>query len=553
MSVDNRPVFNYRYGELRFESRRSPLIARHAAVATSQPLAAQVGLDVLRRGGNAADAAVATAAALNVLEPTMTGIGGDCFALYFDSANREVHAVNGSGRAPAALTLAELDRRGVSGELPERGALAVTVPGAAAAWDDTVARHGRLPIADVLAPAIALAEDGAPVSPLVAYLWAQGEPHLRQGPYAEEMLFRGRPPHAGEIWRNPTLARTLRAVANGGAEGFYTGRIAEAVCAVVQQLGGVLDTDDLASHGSTFEPPIRVRYGDHWVYECAPPGQGLAALMALQIAAELPLVGTDPRSAGALHLLIEAMRLAFADARRYVADPTFAEVPVEALLDPVYAKRRCALIDPERATADPVAGSPIPTSDTVYLAVVDEEGNACSFINSNYNGFGTGIVPEGCGFTLQNRGRGFSLDPAHPNSVEPGKRPYHTILPGLVTHGDGELFACFGVMGAFMQPQGHLQLLVNLLAHRMEPQSALDAPRFRIVEEESGGRVQLEDGIPDHVIERLALLGHSVERVSGVYRASGKLGRGQIIARDRDSGVLWSGSDGRADGAAVGY
>ena len=546
-------MFVYRYEDLRFESRRSPLITRRAAVATSQPLAAHVGLEILQSGGNAADAAVATAAALNVVEPTMTGIGGDCFALYFDAASRAVHAVNGSGRAPAALTLAELKRRGVRGVLPQRSALAVTVPGAAAGWSDTVDRHGRLALADVLAPAIALAEEGAPVSPLVAYLWAQGEPHLRQGPHADEMLLGGRPPRAGEIWRNPTLARTLRAVAGGGAEGFYTGRIAEAICAVVHELGGVLTTGDLAAHRSTFEAPIRARYGDHWIYECAPPGQGLAALMALQIAAGLPLEGREPRSAEALHLLIEAMRLAFADARRYVADPAFADVPVEALLDPSYAAGRRALIDATRATIDPVAGSPGATSDTVYLAVVDEEGNACSFINSNYNGFGTGIVPEGCGFTLQNRGRGFSLDAAHPNAVAPGKRPYHTILPGLVTHADGELYACFGVMGAFMQPQGHLQLLVNLLTHRMDPQSALDAPRFRIVAEEEGGRIQVEDGIPDHVIERLARLGHPVERVTGVYRASGRLGRGQVIARDRDSGVLWSGSDGRADGAAVGY
>ena len=546
-------MFTYRHDELRFESRRSPLIARRAAVATSQPVAAQVGLDVLRRGGNAADAAVATAAALNVVEPTMTGIGGDCFALYFDASTREVHAVNGSGRAPAALTIAELQRRGVRGVLPQRGALAVTVPGAAAAWCDTVERHGRLAVGEVLAPAIALAEEGVPVSPLVAYLWAEGEEHLRQGPHAGEMLLGGRPPRAGEIWRNPTLARTLRAVAAGGAESFYTGRIAEAVCAVVQGLGGVLDPADLAAHRSTFEAPIRARYGDHWIYECAPPGQGLAALLALQIAEGLPLAGRDPRSAGVLHALIEAMRLAFADARRYVADPAFGEVPVAALLDPAYAAGRRALIDPASATVDPRAGSPAATSDTVYLAVVDEAGNACSFINSNYNGFGTGLVPEGCGFTLQNRGRGFSLDPAHPNAVAPGKRPYHTILPGLATHADGELYACFGVMGAFMQPQGHLQVLVNLLTHGMDPQSALDAPRFRIVAEEEGGRVQLEEGISDPAVRGLAALGHPVERVGGLYRASGKLGRGQVIARDRESGALWAGSDGRADGAAVGY
>ena len=546
-------MFTYRYDELRFESRRSPLIARRAAVATSQPLAARIGLDVLRSGGNAADAAVATAAALNVVEPTMTGIGGDCFALYFEAATREVHAVNGSGRAPAALSLAELDRRGVRGALPQRSALAVTVPGAAAAWCDTVERHGRLALADVLAPAIELCEEGAPVSPLVAHLWAEGEPHLRQGPHADEMLLRGRPPRAGEIWRSPSLARTLRAVASGGAESFYTGRIAEAICSVVKELGGVLDPADLAAHRSTFEAPIRARYGEHWVYECAPPGQGLAALLALQIVDGLPLAGRDPRSAEVLHLLIEAMRLAFADARRYVADPAFGAVPVEGLLDPAYAAGRRALIDPARAGVDPLAGSPPATSDTVYLAVVDEEGNACSFINSNYNGFGTGLVPEGCGFTLQNRGRGFSLDPQHANAVAPGKRPYHTILPGLATHADGELYACFGVMGAFMQPQGHLQLLVNLITHGMDPQSALDAPRFRIVAEEEGGRVQLEEGIADSDLGRLSELGHPVERVGGLYRASGKLGRGQAIARDRDTGALWAGSDGRADGCAVGY
>jgi gamma-glutamyltranspeptidase / glutathione hydrolase len=550
---------NFPLPNLEFNSRRSPVLGRRGMVAASQPLAVAAGLQILDQGGNAADAAVATAAALNVTEPTSTGIGGDCFALYYDAAAHRVSALNGSGRAPAALTLERLEREGFGAELPPFHPYTVTIPGACAGWCDLLAAHGDLPLETVLAPAVRLAEEGFPVAPITAYFWQRGaERQLRHAPGGLELTVGGRGPRPGELFRNPGLAHTLRAVAEGGKEAFYRGEIAEAIAASVQGAGGCLTVEDLAAHRSDWEEPVSVTYRGLRVWECPPNGQGLAALLALNLLGGFDLASLPPLSAARLHLMVEAMRLGFADARWYVADPAFNPAPLEGLLSPEYAAERRRRIDPSRATLDQTRGAPHAASDTVYLSVVDGQGNACSFINSNYMGFGTGIVPAGWGFTLQNRGHNFSLDPGHPNALAPGKRPYHTIIPALATKtgsaGEQQLFASFGVMGGFMQPQGHLQVVVALADDNLDPQSALDRPRFCIQDGEAGsgagdGGVALEQGIPARVMDELAEMGHPVEAVSGHARVL--FGRGQIILRDSESGVLWGGSDPRADGCAM--
>ncbi|MBN1145938.1 MAG: gamma-glutamyltransferase family protein [Anaerolineales bacterium] len=539
-----------------FASRRSPVYATRGLVAASQPLAVAAGLETLAQGGNAADAAVATAAALNVTEPGSTGLGGDCFALYFDATSGQVSALNGSGRAPAGLTLERLRDEGFRDELPPYHAYTITAPGACAGWCDLVERYGRLPLSAVLAPAIRLAEGGFPVAPLTAHYWGRGaQRQLKSAPGGRELTIEGRAPRPGEIFRNPGLARSLQAVAEGGAQAFYQGLIAEAIVAAVQSAGGCLGMEDLAAHHSTWEQPISVDYRGLRLWECPPNGQGLTALLALNILEGFDLADMPPLSAGRLHLEIEALRLAFADTRWYVADPAFNPAPLQALLSKEYAAGRRAWIDPAKANLEQGRGAPSAGSDTVYLSVVDGEGNACSFINSNYMGFGTGIVPLGWGFSLQNRGHNFSLDPAHPNALAPGKRPYHTIIPALATRpsrdGADELFACFGVMGGFMQPQGHLQVFVALVDDALDPQSALDRPRFCISDGSAGGGVALEQGIPVETMAALAEMGHPVVPTSGYERAV--FGRGQVILRDAQSGVLCGGSDPRADGCVMSY
>jgi gamma-glutamyltranspeptidase/glutathione hydrolase len=545
---------------LNFNSRRSPVLSKRGMVATSQPLAVAAGLEILSQGGNAADAAVATAAVLNVTEPTSTGIGGDCFALYYEATTGQVSALNASGRAPAALTLERLQGEGFADELPPFHPYTITIPGACAGWCDLVDHHGRLAMPQVLAPAIRLAEQGFPVAPITAYFWQRGvDRQLKQAPGGLELTIEGRAPRPGEIFRNPGLARTFAKVAEGGKQAFYHGEIAEAIVTVVNAAGGCLSMDDLAAHYSTWEQPIHVTYRGLKVWECPPNGQGLAALLALNLVEEMGLSEMEPLCADRLHVEIEAMRLAFADARWYVADPAFNSAPLPQLLSREYAAARRKLIDPHLATLNQEYGSPITSSDTVYLSVVDEDANACSFINSNYMGFGTGILPSGWGFTLQNRGLNFSLDPEHPNALGPGKRPYHTIIPAMITRprprseiNPGpfeELYASFGVMGGFMQPQGHLQVFLGLVEDGLDPQSALDQPRFCIMNGEAGGGVALEEGISPRVISRLAEMGHPVEPVSGHGRAV--FGRGQVILRDAESGTLWGGSDPRADGCAM--
>lgn len=535
--------FNYDYS-------RSPVFGRNGMVASSQPLATAAGLEILRRGGNAADAAVATAAALNVTEPTSTGLGGDAFALFFNAKTEKVTALNGSGRSPAALTIDRIRREGLGDGLPALHPYTITVPGACAAWCDMVDRHGRLSMAEVLQPAIHLAEDGFPVAPITSWFWRNSADRLlSKTPNGYEMLIDGHGPAAGEIFRNPGLAHTMRVIADGGKEAFYQGEIAQAISEVIKQAGGCMGLEDLAAHTSTWVDPIGVNYRGITIWECPPNGQGLAALLALNILEGYDLASIKPISAERLHLQIEAMRLAFADTRYYAADPVFAPAPLEGLLSREYSAQRRSEILLQKANPAIRHGAPQTNSDTVYFCVVDGEGNACSFINSNYMGFGTGIVPKGWGFTLQNRGHNFSLDPDHPNRLEPGKRPYHTIIPAMATRADGTLYAPFGVMGGFMQPQGHMQVACALLDDGQNPQAALNQPRFCIEPDEAGSVVSLEEGISPDTAATLAKWGHRVRMVKGVERAL--FGRGQIIRRNPETGVLEGGSDPRADGCAM--
>jgi len=535
-----------------FASRRSMVTARRGMVAASNPLASQAGLAVLRRGGNAADAAIAAAAVMNVTAPASTGIGGDCFALYYDAQSGEVHALNGSGRAPAALSIDWLNQQGISGELPERSVHAVTVPGAAMGWHDLLARFGTLSLAEVLGDAIHYAEDGFSVSPVFGASWSSPltEKFLQRSPNTEDYLPGGHSPRVGQVVRLPGLAKTFMMVAEQGVEAFYAGEIAEAIVNTVREQGGVMSLDDLKNHRSTWSAPIKATYRGVDVLEHPPNGQGLAALIALKIAEAWDLASMPADSPEKLHLMVEAMRLAFADARQYIADPEASRVPVDGLLDADYLAARRAMVSPERAMQPPGYGAPPATSDTIYLCVVDGQGNACSFINSLYMGFGSGIVAKGFGVFLQNRGANFSLDPQHPNALAGGKRPYHTIIPGMLMK-DGQFYGTFGVMGGFMQPQGHFQVVNAMIDDAINPQEALDRPRWCLTAGTDSSVLALEEGIPVGTMARMAELGHRVQPVSG--RGRGVFGSGQIILRDAETGVLFGGSDPRKDGLVAAF
>jgi gamma-glutamyltranspeptidase / glutathione hydrolase len=533
-----------------WNSRRSPVYASNGIVASSQPLASEIGVSILKAGGNAADAAIAVAAALNMTEPTSTGIGGDAFCLYYDSASGDVRGLNGSGRAPKALSIESLNSKGIT-KLDPYNINTITVPGAAAAWVDTVQSFGTMELKQVLEPVIKMGKNGFPVQEITARFWQRGaETQLKKWPYADEMLIDGRGPKPGEIMRNLTLANTFELLVEHGKAGFYEGEVADSIIDVISQFGGTMTHEDLKSHHTTFDDPISVNYRGIDVFEIPPNGQGITALMALNMLEEFDLSTYKYHSFEHLHLLIELMRIAFADTRYYVADPSITDVPTDLLISKNYSKTRSKLFHPSKASKNVHIGSPFTSSDTVYFTVVDKYGNACSFINSNYMGFGTGLIPKGCGFTLQNRGHNFSLDIDHPNALSPNKRPYHTIIPGLALE-DGQLYSSFGVMGGFMQPQGHVQVISNMVDFGMNPQQALDQPRFCINDGTSGGKVNLEEGIPINVMSQLSSLGHDIIPTSGYARSV--FGRGQIINRDNKSGVLVGGSDPRADGLALGY
>ncbi|MCY4365797.1 MAG: gamma-glutamyltransferase [Chloroflexi bacterium] len=533
-----------------FDSRRSPVLALNGMVATSQPLAAQAGGQTLMKGGNAVDAAVAAAAALNVVEPESTGVGGDMFALVRHQHDGKVHALNGSGRAPGAASIDQLRGAGHR-QMPQDGPFSVSIPGTVHGWETILAEHGTMPLGEVLAPAIRYAEEGFPVSDYIAYQWSGQGPRLSARPGGAEMLLNGRPPVQGEVMKLPTLAKTLRAVAEGGSDAFYRGEIAEKIAAFVQEQGGWITTEDLAAHTSDWDEAISTDYRGVTCWECPPNGQGIAALEALNIVEGFDIRSMGPQTVSRYHHLIEAMRLAFADAYRYVADPRMADVPITELTDKAYAARRREMIDPERAMphaphGDITAFGNGSGGDTVYVSVVDGKGNACSFINSVYINFGSGLVVPGTGIVLQNRAALFSLEADHPNALTPGKRPYHTIIPAMATK-DDELYLCYGVMGGFMQPQGHMQVITNMVDFDMEPQAALNALRFQVI----GDTTIIEEGLAPEVIGGLQALGHRLEMIQGHARVG--MGGGQVIQRNPETGVLWAGSEPRKDGCAIGY
>ncbi|GMF45302.1 unnamed protein product [Phytophthora fragariaefolia] len=550
---------------------RSPVYGRHGMVSCSQPLASEIGLRILKQGGNAVDAAIAIAAALNVTEPCSTGVGGDCFLLFFNASNKQVRGLNGSGRSPAALTAEQAvkDLGQDAKVIPSGHGHAVTVPGTVAGWVDAVDAWGSLSLGEILGPAIELARDGFPVSPLTAASWERGKSQLLRGPNATELLNAdGEAPKAGEIFRNENLAGCFEEVVAKGKKAFYEdGRIAQAIVSMVREKGGVMTIEDLKNHKSTFVTPISTRFQGVDVHEIPPNGQGITALLALNILSQLLKDGGLPPkgSAEEVHLQIEALRLAFADAKWFVSDMEHnTSLPVQELLSESYAKKRTTLVNRKKTAIDPKHGSPELSCDTVSFQVIDGQGNAVSMVNSNYEGFGTGLVPKGCGFTLQNRGCNFELygsKVGHPNALGPSKRPYHTIIPGLSTFADsGELHSSFSVMGGFMQPQGHVQVLSHMLLHGMNPQEALDAPRFNIDVDrptkpgrsEGGSSVLAETDLGADVISALRdEFGHDIQEVEGFKRST--FGRGQIILRDPKTGVLCAGSDGRADGCAMGW
>jgi len=529
-----------------FPSHRSAVMSNRGMVATSQPLAAQAGASMLLQGGNAIDAAIATAAALNVVEPMSTGLGGDTFALVYLSRTNELKALNASGRAPYTASLATLRNLGYQ-VMPETGIHTVTIPGALDGWCSLLDKYGTMSLAQVLAPAIDLAEHGFPVTEIIGHTWKMNSAKLKlNASAAHTYLMAGRAPEPGEIFVQSDLAMTLKKITEGGRDVFYQGEIAEAIAACSQENGGFITIQDLHDHTSTWVTPISINYRGYDIYECPPNSQGLVALLALNILEGYELQSLGHNSPEYLHLLIEGVKLAFADASRYVADPDFVDIPLGNLLSKSYAERRRHLIDTNKAKQAVEAGVPDTKGDTVYLAVTDSRGNSVSFINSLCQPFGSGIVVGGTGICLQNRGSLFSLEAGHPNCIEPRKRPYHTIIPAMVFK-DGNLFLTFGVMGGFMQPQGHVQVLLNIIDFGMGVQTALDAPRFRYIR---GNESAFEPSIPPSVIQKLASKGHRVTELDDPY--SQEFGGGQAIMVHPSTKALIAGSDPRKDGCAIG-
>ena len=526
---------------------KSVVRAQHGMVASSQPLASQIGLDVLKRGGNAVDAAIAMAAMLNVTEPMMTGIGGDMFALVYWAKTKELKGLNASGRAPRALSLDYFAKNNVK-TMPQTGMGSITVPGAFDGWVTLRDKYGTIGLSELLAPAIDYAEHGFPVMEKTAEDWDAEVRKLSRTPAAAaNYLLDGRAPRPGEIFRQPNLARTFRTLAEGGRDAFYKGPIARAIVDYMKANGGFITMEDLAATKADWVEPISTNYRGYQVYELPPNGQGVTALIALNILEGFDLAAMRSEPAQYYHILIETTKLAFADRNRYIADPTVVKVPVAELLSKEYATKRRALIDPHKALDSPPAGEVNMGSDTTYFTVVDKDGNAVSFINSLFDAFGSGIVAGDTGIIFQNRGSAFSLDPKHPNALAPGKRPFHTLIPAMVFK-QNQLYMSFGVMGGAIQAQGHVQVLVNLIDLKMSLQQAIDAPRYRFV---TGRDVLMEDELGSSLIDQLLKLGHVRAKPPGVLRSS--MGGGQAIMIDPVTKTLMGASDPRKDGMALGY
>ena len=525
---------------------RSMIVSRGGIVAAESPLAAQAGATILSRGGNAVDAAVATNAVMGVVEPMMNGIGGDLFAIVYDAKTGKLFGLNASGWAPAKLTVDLLRAKGAD-RMPLRGIDSVTVPGTVEGWSKLLSRFGAKKFAEVLAPAIHYARDGFPVPEFDAQYWEGADKELAGDRNAvSTFLIDGRPPRLGEIFRNPDLARSLEWIAAGGRDAFYKGDIARRILDASSRLGGAMAPGDLEGYSSEWVEPISTTYHDWTVYEMPPNGQGIAALMMLNIMETFPL--RDLRDTGdALHVMIEAKKLAYADLLRYVADPRESRVPVAGMLAKGYAAQRAKLIDRARANCSVGPGEPaFPTSgDTTYLSVVDRDGNMVSLIQSNFSEFGSGVVADGTGFVLQNRGALFSLDPSSPNALAGHKRPLDTIIPGFMARGQERI--AFGIMGGFNQAQAHAQFVSNVADRGMNIQAALEAPRFT-KQTFTGCDVQMEDRIPADVRETLAARGHQIEVRAGF---SSNVGGGQAVRRDFATGVNFGASDPRKDGAAI--
>jgi gamma-glutamyltranspeptidase/glutathione hydrolase len=535
---------------------RSEVIAPHGMVATSQPLATQIGLDVLKKGGSALDAAIAANAALGLMEPTGSGIGGDLFAIVWDARTQKLYGYNGSGRSPKSLTLEWFAEHGYS-DIPPTGPLPVSVPGCVDAWFALHDKFGKLPMKDLLAPTVRYARDGFPVSELIAYYWQRSVPRLSKYPGFKEQFTRdGAGPAKGQRWTNPNLADTLEALGKGGRDAFYKGRIAKVIGDYMKANEGFLSAEDLAAHHGEWVEPLSTNYRGYDVWELPPNGQGVAALAMLNILEGYDFGKIGFGSVEHVHLFTEAKKLAFADRAQYFADPAFAPLPLKGLLSKDYAAQRRQLIGETAAKSVEAGHPPLNDGDTIYLTTADKDGNMVSLIQSNYRGMGSGMAPTGLGFILQDRGEMFVLKAGHPNSFAPGKRPFHTIIPAFVTK-DGKPWLSFGVMGGAMQPQGHVQIVMNLIDFGMNLQEAGDAPRIQhdgsteptgqATAMRDGGEINLETGYSWETVRGLMQKGHKVTYADGPY------GGYQAIAWDEKNKVWIGASEGRKDGQAAGY
>jgi gamma-glutamyltranspeptidase/glutathione hydrolase len=534
---------------------RSEVIAQNGMAATSQPLATQVAIDILKKGGTAVDAAIAANAVLGLMEPTGSGIGGDLFAIVWDSATRKLHGLNASGRSPASLTFDYFKEKNIS-QIPAHGPLPVSVPGCVDGWFELHKKFGKLSMDDILAPAIEYARSGFPVSEVIAWSWGLNIPARKDFPgFMETFTINSLPPKKGDIFKNPNLANTLQLISDNGRDIFYKGEIAQKIADYMAHQGGFLTYEDLASHKSEWVDPVSTNYRGYDVWELPPNGQGIAALQILNI-----LEGYDISSYGFgskehIHYFLEAKKLAFEDRSKYYADPDFNMLPIAQLTSKGYADERRKLINPERAAKSYPTGDPnLEKGDTIYLTVADRSGTMISLIQSNYQGMGSGMTPEDLGFCLQDRGELFTLEEKHFNTYKPNKRPFHTIIPAFVTK-DGKPLMSFGVMGGAMQPQGHAQILINMIDFGMNLQEAGDAPRIRHVGSSqptgekmtTGGKVYLESGFSAETLRDLDLMGHTVQINTGGF------GGYQAIMVDHVNKTFIGASESRKDGQAAGY